>query len=219
MRTRPNPTPGFTLIELLVVIAIIAILAALLFPVFASAREKAFQSTCLNNQRQIVTSLLLYAQDNDELFPDASVAWQAVTLSPKVLVCPTNSTLPNGYVYNFVMSDMPLGNVTAPTQTMVTADGISSTTAGNLANIAYTAGNFDQRHQNLLIASFVDGHVDRSSAGGAAGTVTAVADCYPQQWGDPLNLHITSANPALGLAAADFSKVTATNPFTAWPKR
>ncbi|MHB9022949.1 MAG: prepilin-type N-terminal cleavage/methylation domain-containing protein, partial [Armatimonadota bacterium] len=48
---------GFTLIELLVVIAIIAILAAILFPVFAKAREKARQTTCLNNQKQIATAI------------------------------------------------------------------------------------------------------------------------------------------------------------------
>ncbi len=58
---------GFTLIELLVVIAIIAILAAILFPVFARAREKARQSSCLSNVKQIMTSWLMYAQDYDEL--------------------------------------------------------------------------------------------------------------------------------------------------------
>lgn len=56
---------GFTLIELLVVIAIIAILAAILFPVFAKAREKARQSTCTSNLKQIGTASLMYAQDYD----------------------------------------------------------------------------------------------------------------------------------------------------------
>jgi prepilin-type N-terminal cleavage/methylation domain-containing protein/prepilin-type processing-associated H-X9-DG protein len=58
---------GFTLIELLVVIAIIAILAAILFPVFARAREKARQSSCLSNEKQLMTGILMYAGDYDEL--------------------------------------------------------------------------------------------------------------------------------------------------------
>jgi prepilin-type N-terminal cleavage/methylation domain-containing protein/prepilin-type processing-associated H-X9-DG protein len=59
---------GFTLIELLVVIAIIAILAAILFPVFASAKEKSKQVTCLNNMKQISGGMCLYVQDNNERF-------------------------------------------------------------------------------------------------------------------------------------------------------
>ena len=59
---------GFTLIELLVVIAIIAILAAILFPVFAKAREKARQSSCLSNIKQLGLAELQYAQDYDECF-------------------------------------------------------------------------------------------------------------------------------------------------------
>lgn len=60
---------GFTLIELLVVIAIIAILAAILFPVFAKAREKARQTACLSNLKQLGTSVMMYAQDYDERYP------------------------------------------------------------------------------------------------------------------------------------------------------
>jgi prepilin-type processing-associated H-X9-DG protein/prepilin-type N-terminal cleavage/methylation domain-containing protein len=63
---------AFTLIELLVVIAVIALLAAILFPVFAQARAKARQATCLSNLKQIGLAVMMYAQDYDEMLPPAN---------------------------------------------------------------------------------------------------------------------------------------------------
>jgi prepilin-type N-terminal cleavage/methylation domain-containing protein/prepilin-type processing-associated H-X9-DG protein len=66
---------GFTLIELLVVIAIIAILAAILFPVFAKAREKARQTSCLSNVKELCLAMLMYAQDWDERLTRCREGW------------------------------------------------------------------------------------------------------------------------------------------------
>ncbi len=68
-RSRNSSPSAFTLIELLVVIAIIAILAAILFPVFAQAREKARQSSCASNMKQLGTAMMMYSQDYDETMP------------------------------------------------------------------------------------------------------------------------------------------------------
>jgi prepilin-type N-terminal cleavage/methylation domain-containing protein/prepilin-type processing-associated H-X9-DG protein len=77
MKTRS--IKGFTLIELLVVIAIIAILAAILFPVFAQAREKARQITCASNEKQLGLAFMQYVQDNNETFPSGVPTNLAVT--------------------------------------------------------------------------------------------------------------------------------------------
>lgn len=75
MLRRSSNAKGFTLIELLVVIAIIAILAAILFPVFAKAREKARQTACLSNLKQIGLGLEMYKSDYDQTFPCINTGW------------------------------------------------------------------------------------------------------------------------------------------------
>lgn len=114
---------GFTLIELLVVIAIIAILAAILFPVFARARENARRASCMSNEKQIALGMMMYVQDYDDHFPahygyiqSGTVYFWAFVLQPytkstQVFFCPsdtlhtTSNVLSSGslsYGYNFL---------------------------------------------------------------------------------------------------------------------
>ncbi|MEI6519853.1 MAG: prepilin-type N-terminal cleavage/methylation domain-containing protein [bacterium] len=151
---------GFTLIELLVVIAIIAILAAILFPVFARAREKARQSTCISNQRQLVASVQMYAQDHEETLPSSTTVWQDIKVDVNILRCPTAGTkVTNGYVYTNGWAGKALGNISDPTLAIITGDGQHTATGTTDANIAYTASDFLQRHSNKYILGYADGHV------------------------------------------------------------
>ena len=84
---RPTGPSAFTLIELLVVIAIISILASILFPAFATAREKGRQTVCMSNMKQLTTALMMYTQDYDEAFPGAGQAGS----NPICSIEPTNS--------------------------------------------------------------------------------------------------------------------------------
>jgi prepilin-type N-terminal cleavage/methylation domain-containing protein/prepilin-type processing-associated H-X9-DG protein len=213
---------GFTLIELLVVIAIIAILAAILFPVFAKAREKARQTSCLNNQRQIAVSILMYAQDHDETLPDASNVWVELNVDRNILMCPTKGKkVTNAYVYMADLSGMALGDITDPPGEMMTADGQHAATSAAPAtydNCAYTIDDLDARHSNKYLASFADGHVQivdpdkfsmlpnkgRVVGWYKADAVTSVADGSPiASWPDsgpngnnfgPPELHPTDSN-------------------------
>jgi prepilin-type N-terminal cleavage/methylation domain-containing protein/prepilin-type processing-associated H-X9-DG protein len=102
---------GFTLIELLVVIAIIAILAAILFPVFARAREKARQASCSSNLKQLGIAAMMYAQDYDERFPSFAYSWTGTDPNTG-FACNMMSyiTLMNPYVKNWQLGVCPSMN-------------------------------------------------------------------------------------------------------------
>lgn len=195
---------GFTLIELLVVIAIIAILAAILFPVFAKAREKARQTKCSSNQRQLALGVMMYTQENDEVLPNLDGWSTAIGVSDKIMRCPDKAGT-TGYVYNAWLSDQSLASFADPTTTMVTADGLHNTavnpatayawadgmtawySAGdgvtkdsnnkvtswaptaapfyqagmpNKADVFYYKDDINWRHNNAILVSFLDGHVE-----------------------------------------------------------
>ncbi len=153
--------PGFTLIELLVVIAIIAILAAILFPVFARAREKARQTTCTSNQRQIAALLQMYAQDHEETLPLTGTVWSDIKSDPGVLVCPSlGKNTPNGYGYSKRVSGISVGQINDPTKSILTTDGSTSM----VNNILNKQSDSDARHSGYVICSYADGHVGPDKA-------------------------------------------------------
>jgi prepilin-type N-terminal cleavage/methylation domain-containing protein/prepilin-type processing-associated H-X9-DG protein len=131
---RRGSRSGFTLIELLVVIAIIAILAAILFPVFAQAREKARASTCLSNGKQISLAVSMYAQDYDETFPISYIQltdqrWEDVVQpyiktgnKGGILTCPSAPSAGYAYSFNDAMSAKSLATASNPADTIITAD-------------------------------------------------------------------------------------------------
>jgi len=177
---------GFTLIELLVVIAIIAILAAILFPVFARAREKARQSSCLSNTKQIALAVHMYAQDYDEMLPYGQTDSTPVTyviyslasgtsvLSPyvkngQVGVCPSNVGYQCGYGWNY--PHMPyrtvygggfgLGAVSYPAEVMMFCDSNSYTWVYCPVHYPSWSDGYcrvSDRHNGGANAAFVDGH-------------------------------------------------------------
>jgi prepilin-type N-terminal cleavage/methylation domain-containing protein/prepilin-type processing-associated H-X9-DG protein len=118
--TNPVRNRAFTLIELLVVIAIISILASILFPAFATAREKGRQTACMSNMKQLTTAFMMYTQDYDEQFPgagragsnpicsiEATNAWVLKQrIDPDTSRCvPEALPVPNGSLFTYVKNE------------------------------------------------------------------------------------------------------------------
>ena len=168
MKVFPKACNAFTLIELLVVIAIIALLAAMIFPVFATARDKGRQAACLSNTRQLGVGLMLYVQDNDETFPFSYspalgnywpdlarpyTGQKAGINATTIFLCPsdegvglTYSTNPQviglygtGMPANFFTSVVALPDVAEPTSIVLLGDTLTAVTGAGLFSGSRTA--------------------------------------------------------------------------------
>jgi len=161
---------GFTLIELLVVIAVIAILAAIIFPVFAKAQAKAKQTHCLSNIRQLSTATLMFVQDNRGQLMDADT-WASdldeYVGNRKVFTCPLD-TNGDGYV-SYGLSGLLVGangagvkqsNILNPSEVGLYADATSMRFPdAPVLNYGGQSGtDFVKRHS--LCISFMDGHAE-----------------------------------------------------------
>ena len=180
MRRRED-TRGFTLIELLVVIAIIALLAAILFPVFAKAREKARQASCMNNQRQIAIAIQTFTQDNGNVYPATATIWGDINFPPASLSCPSYGKDKKGYAYNYWIAGKSLEDegMAEPPEVALSMDCRNT--------VIKMANEFDLRHSGKMIASFADGHVAITPAVNL-GSI-AVTDKLTPYWHDTERNH------------------------------
>jgi len=135
---------GFTLIELLVVIAIISILASILFPVFARAREKGRQAACVSNVHQLCVAFQMYAQDFDEIVTPGCLGTQLwhdliypYTHNRQIYVCPSRKDREMGYAVNNLVAGTAEGTMFDPAVKILLLDippeaiGSTATSRGN----------------------------------------------------------------------------------------
>ncbi len=172
--SRPSQSRGFTLIELLVVIAIIALLAAILFPVFARARENARKSSCINNCKQMGLGFLQYAQDYDEMLPCGYSAgppardWTndiaSYLKSTQIQVCPSKRATGRHYGYGWYLASTPgraLADIQYVSRTCLINEMIQSVDRSAPWNYG-TDTRFEpdpNRHFDGMNMTFADGHV------------------------------------------------------------
>ena len=163
---------GFTLIELLVVIAIIAILAAILFPVFARAREKARQTSCLSNMKQLILGGLMYAQDYDErwhiyrTYVSGLDMWpihiQAYIKNTQVMQCPSREGQTYYYGVNYHhLRRWKLADVDFPAEHFAYVENqnqLASCSAPHGFSATYTPHLNPLPHNEGVNVAFVDGH-------------------------------------------------------------
>jgi len=143
--------------ELMVVTAIVAVLTAIILPTLAAAREKANQTKCQNNQRQLLLAIAMYQHDHEGKFPDKMTIWQDLNLPPASLVCPTSGEKAGTitYGYNAWISGKTMAATGMPKANQLPVIADSSTED----HLLLTAADVDYRHYAKATTAFADGHV------------------------------------------------------------